>query len=213
MIIISYIQGGNQLLNYEVIASGSSGNAVRIENVLVDIGIPFKRLKEHLYEVDYVLITHKHSDHMNKSAFNGIRKMFPHIQFISNWEVAQHIDIDHIVNAGYNFKVGEYDFLPFELEHDVLCYGYCWSKNGKDVIYATDTSTLLNAPKRKFDYLFLESNHDPVKLKMAKPAKGYDPRISGMRHLNTFDSKEFYFVNRKGNDSKWIELHKSNRFY
>ena len=45
------------MINYEVIASGSSGNCVRVENLLFDCGVPYSRLKHCLYYVDALLIT------------------------------------------------------------------------------------------------------------------------------------------------------------
>lgn len=200
-------------IDYTVIASGSRGNAVLIEDVLVDIGVPFKALKEYLYDVKYIIITHIHSDHLRLSTYKKIKQLFPNIVFIANWEVASKVDIDYLVNADYPLAVGEYTFTPFELIHDVLCYGYAWEVNDKRIIYATDTHSLKNAPEQKYDYLFLESNYDPNKIKMVKPTRGYDARLSALRHLSTFDSKQFYYTHRRDENSEWIELHKSSRFY
>lgn len=201
-------------LNYTVIASGSSGNAVQIEDVLVDIGIPFKQLKRYLYDINYIIITHIHTDHLNITTFKKIRQLFPDITIIGNWQVAQKVDIDIIANAGFTVTVDDREFYPFELVHDVVCYGYTWlSQEGENIIYATDTNNLDNAPDEKYDYLFIESNHDVKKIAQTKPTRGYDPKLSAMRHLSTFDSKQFYFTHRNSKDSEWIELHKSARFY
>ena len=200
-------------IDYTVIASGSRGNAVLIEDVLVDIGVPFKALKEYLYNVKYIIIKHIHSDHLRLATYKKIKQLFPNIVFIANWEVASKVEIDYLVNAGYPLTVGEYTFAPFELIHDVLCYGYTWEVNDKRIIYATDTHSLKNAPDAKYDYMFLESNYDPNKIKMVKPTRGYDARLSALRHLSTFDSKQFYYTHRRDENSEWIELHKSSRFY
>ncbi len=37
-------------LNYEILGSGSSGNCVVIEDMMVDIGLPYERIKENLYD-------------------------------------------------------------------------------------------------------------------------------------------------------------------
>jgi hypothetical protein len=97
----------------------------------------------------------------------------------------------------------------------VLCYGYTWDFEGKEIIYATDTSTLENAPNKKYDYLFLESNHDEEKLEKARnQSKGsYNPYMSGKRHLSTQQAKIFYYMHRKNQFSELIELHQSVRFY
>lgn len=200
-------------LDYEIIASGSKGNCVKIEDVMVDIGVSFKRVKEQLYETNYLIITHIHSDHLNIPTVKKIKQFFPHIEIIGNWEVAQKIEVNHLINAGYQVYTDDYTFNAFELSHDVLCYGYFWNMKGKSIIYATDTNNMRKAPDEKFDYIFIESNYNPNKIKMAKSTKGYDPKLSALRHLSTFDSKEFYFTHRRNKESKWIELHKSERFY
>ena len=48
-------------VNYKVISTGSKGNAVVVGDMLFDCGIPFSRLKEHLYDVKYLFITHRHT--------------------------------------------------------------------------------------------------------------------------------------------------------
>ena len=64
-------------MHYKVIASGSKGNAVLINDVLVDIGIPFSTLKPYLYKVNYIIITHIHTDHLRMATYNQIKKLFP----------------------------------------------------------------------------------------------------------------------------------------
>ncbi|HFI0463794.1 TPA: MBL fold metallo-hydrolase [Streptococcus suis] len=194
--------------------SGSKGNAVLIENVLIDCGIPFKKLKPYLYDVDYLLITHIHSDHLNVGCVKQIRKMFPHIKILGNWQVGQVIELDTIINAGYLFKDGLLEVIPFECFHDVLTYGFVWKVDNEVILYATDTNNLENATDLgPFDYLFIESNHDEKKIALAKPTKGYDPKVSALRHMSTQKAKAFYYGHRRDSNSKLIELHKSERFY
>lgn len=203
-------------MQYEIISTGSKGNSVVINDVMVDCGIAFKKLKEYLYDVKYLLLTHIHSDHIKPTTLKRIRKEFPHIKIISNYEVAQLYDVDHIINAGYPIDIEGYTFEAFECVHDVVTYGYVWTFENNEIIYATDTNSLENAPERKYDYLFLESNYDEEKLELARGKRskyGYDPYISGLRHLSTKDCKTFYYLNRKDKNSELIELHMSERFY
>lgn len=204
-------------LNYRVISSGSKGNAVRIGNVMVDCGVAFKNMKDALYQCKYLLITHIHSDHVKKATLKKIKEFFPRIQIIGNYEVHQHFGVDIICNAGYPIEMKDYVFLPFEGIHDVLCYGYAWNDGANQIIYCTDTSSLENAPtEKKYDYLFLESNHDRQKLEQIENTQkkyGYDVLAGASRHLSTQDCKAFYYMNRKSKESELIELHKSERFY
>ena len=212
------LKGGEKDLYYEVIATGSKdGNCVLINDVLVDVGVPFNKVKEYLYDVKYLLLTHIHGDHIKPSTLNMIKKLFPKIQIIGNHEVHQLYGVDIVANAGYPITTDDYTFDCFEGVHDVLTYGYCWSYNDQNIIYITDTSSMENAPiDRKYDYLFLESNHDEQKVEMIlrNPSRyGYNAYAGAKRHLSTQSAKNFYFTYRKSRDSHFIELHQSSRFY
>ena len=202
-------------MKYEIISSGSKGNCVVINDVMVDCGVPFKKLKEHLYDVKYLLLTHIHSDHINPTALKSIKKLFPRIEILGNYEVHQKFGVDIVVNADYETVTDDYTFLPFECVHDVLTYGFTWEYNGLNILYATDTANMEHAPSGEYDYVFLESNHDEKKLELAgmKTTYGYNPYLSGKRHLSTQQAKSFYYMNRRNKDSEFIELHKSSRFY
>ena len=60
-----------------------------INDVLVDCGIPFNKIKDELYEIKYLLLTHIHSDHVRPATLKSIKAMFPKIQVIGNYEVHQ----------------------------------------------------------------------------------------------------------------------------
>jgi ribonuclease BN (tRNA processing enzyme) len=203
------------MIDYKIISSGSSGNCVIIGDVMIDCGVSFNKIKEDLYSIKYLLITHIHSDHLNKVTLQQIIKKFPRIVIIGNYEVhgAAHTNI--IANAGFPVQTEDYIFYPFECEHDVLTYGFVFEQNGKRIIYCTDTGSMDEAPDGQFDYFFLESNHDEEKLEAARGLKKgtYDPYLSGKRHLSTQRAKAFYYMRRSGREAEFIELHKSSRFY
>lgn len=202
-------------MNYKIISTGSKGNCVIINDVMVDCGVPFGKIKDDLYEIKYLLITHIHQDHLNKKTIQQIAENFPRIMIIGNYEVHNSYNCNVIANAGFTIETDDYSFYPFENSHDVLCYGYTWTFEGQEIIYATDTSTLKNAPEKKYDFLFLESNHDEAKLEAVRNEnKGsYNPYLSGKRHLSTQQAKAFFYLNRRNQQSQFIELHQSARFY
>ena len=211
-------------MEYKILATGSSGNCVVIGNVMVDCGISFNRLKEELYGIDYLIITHIHTDHLKEKTYERIRKQFPHIAVISHFQVAQKLngDVDFVVDIGESLEIGEYTFHTFQAIHDVVNCGWYWQVQEEDktldIIYVTDTEDLSHAPEDMlFDYLFLESNHDENKLnaikKNAKKKYGYDAYTSGLRHCSTQKCKAYYYKHRKEKDSELIELHQSERFY
>ncbi len=210
------------MLEYEVVKSGSSGNCVVIENIMIDCGIAYTQIREYLYGVDYLIITHIHGDHLKDTTYKKIRKFFPNITTISNWQVSQKLngDVDVVIDWGESETVGEYTFESFEAIHDVVNSGYVFSieKEGEqyEIIYCTDSRDFSNAPDKEYDYMFLESNHDENIINAIKnPRKkyGYDVVKNAGRHCSTQKCLGFYYMHRKHEDSELIELHKSERFY
>lgn len=203
-------------LDYHIIGSGSTGNAVRIGKVMIDCGMPYKDMKEDLYKCDTLLITHIHTDHLKKQTFLSILSDFPRIKTFANPTVAYQIYINEVIST-YPFKTPSgLVITPYEGRHDTEVTYFTWEQNSQNIIYATDTNLVENPNRIKFDYLFLESNYDEQKLnEIAKQyaRKGYDPWTSSHRHLSTQQSKAFYYMNRRSPESHWIELHKSGRFY
>jgi ribonuclease BN (tRNA processing enzyme) len=202
-------------MNHKIISTGSKGNCVIINDVMIDCGIPFKEIKEELYSIKYLIITHTHSDHLNKKTLENICTKFPRIKIIGNYEVHNAWNCNYIANADFMIETEDYDFYPFDCLHNVLCYGYTWTFEGQEIIYATDASTLENAPKQKYDWFFIESNHDEEKLEAVRNEHhgSYSPYAAGKRHLSTQAAKTFYYMNRRSKDSPLIELHQSSRFY
>ena len=202
-------------MNYKTIASGSSGNCVVINDVMIDCGVSFKDLSSYLYDIKYLILTHIHADHVKLSTLKTIKKLFPRITIIGNYEIHQKFRVHKIANAEQSLIVGDYEFLPFLCEHDVLTYGFTWKYGDISILYATDTGSMSNAPDGIYDYLFIESNHCEKKLELARGQVkgGYNPYTSGKRHLSTQQAKAFYYLHRRNKDSEFIELHKSKKFY
>lgn len=203
-------------LDYHIIGTGSSGNAVRIENIMFDCGVPFSHMKEDLYKVDTLLITHSHSDHIKPATLERIRKEFPGITVFGNADVAYQYDVDMVVGSKPFSLRKRRKIIPFDGVHDVPVTGYIVQMKGLNILYMTDTSRVNPPSDLLLDYIFLESNFDERKLRQeAKRYKkhGYDPYLSVTRHLSTQKCKEFYYTHRRNEESKLIELHQSQRFY
>lgn len=203
-------------LDYHIIGTGSSGNAVRIENIMFDCGVPFSHMKEDLYKVDTLLITHSHSDHIKPATLERIRKEFPGITVFGNADVAYQYDVDMVVGTKPFGLRKRRKVIPFDGVHDVPVTGYIVQMKGLNILYMTDTARVNPPGDLLLDYIFLESNFDERKLRQeAKRYKkhGYDPYLSVTRHLSTQKCKEFYYTHRRNEESKLIELHQSQRFY
>lgn len=183
---------------------------------MIDCGISFSRMRDELFKVDTLLITHAHSDHIKEPTINKIRQGFPDIKVYANADVAYQYDVDKVIGTA-SFKLSDNrKITPFDGVHDVPVTGYVIEMKGYTILYMTDTAKVKPPEEFRFDYLFLESNFDERKLKeQSKKYRrpGYDPYMSVTRHLSTQKCKEFYYVNRKDENSVLIELHKSQRFY
>lgn len=206
------------MIDYEVIGSGSSGNCVRINNFMFDIGLPFKRIHDALFKTEFIFISHVHSDHLNLATYRQVRRLFPTIKIIGNAEVAQKVRLDIVAKRDTRIECDGVSVIPFLAPHDVMVYGWTWQRNEEDYIFVTDTYTMKYAPNHKYDYLFIESNHDQHKINAIMGSNtvkkfGYHAEDGALRHLSTQDSKAFYYLHRKSKESLWVELHKSGRFY
>lgn len=203
-------------IDYNILASGSSGNAVRIENIMIDCGIPFKKMRDELYKVDTLLITHAHSDHIKETTYEHIKSEFPRIQTFANADVAYRYHVDTVIGTSKFVLSKKRIIRPYFGKHDIPVSFFIITINKTNILYATDTYSVENPEELPIDYFFLEANYDERKLRELRKqykTRSYDPIESSLRHLSVQKAKEFYYVNRRSEESVLIELHKSNRFY
>ena len=60
-----------------------------INDVMIDCGLGFNKIKNELYDINYLLITHTHQDHLLIPTIRKIAERFPTITMIGNYEVHQ----------------------------------------------------------------------------------------------------------------------------
>lgn len=159
--------------------SGSSGNSTFIEynntKILIDAGVSCQRiikglsnLNVEMNEIDAILITHEHSDHVK--GLSTICKKFdtPIYATEKTWNQMALLklpDYNHVVfNANEGFDVGELKIHPFSIPHDAVdpC-AFNIIAGDKKITVATDIGHITNGIYDKFlgsDVLLLESNYD-----------------------------------------------------
>lgn len=208
-----------------VLASGSEGNSTLIEagshKILIDLGMNMKYIKDKLgeldispNEIDSVLISHVHSDHIGcLDAF--IKKYDPTI-YMSKlmYEEIQDNSLikDYKQIEFYNddFFIDNIKIELIKTSHDTHdSRGFIITENDKSVVYVTDTGYLnhkyFDKLKDKNLYLF-ESNHDVEMLINGKYPKWLKDRVVGpYGHLSNKDAS-IYLSKIVGKDTKKIIL-------
>jgi len=202
----------------EIIGSGSSGNAVLYHReILVDIGLPYKKIEPYKKEIQLVALTHEHlSDHLNISALVNLCKERPSLRVCCGEWMVKYLEgiknID-ILEPGKIYDYGSFKISPIVLFHDVLNFGYRIFKGDHKTIHITDTSHVIGISAKNYDLIAIEFNYDEETIFDSiarKEAKGEYAYQKGAinSHLSQQQAKEFIFKNA-GKHSKVVRLHES----
>ena len=190
------------------IASGSSGNCIYAgsadTSVLIDAGISGKRIEAGLNsldlttpDIDAILITHEHSDHIKGLGVLARRYGIPiyatqgTVGALKKSTAIGKIpeDLWHVIEADSSFTVGDLAVKPFGISHDAAePVGYRIEHGGKALATATDMGCYdeytVHALK-DLDVLLLESNHDVRMLEAGRYPYYLKRRILGEKgHLS-----------------------------
>ena len=208
-------------MTYDILATGSSGNAVVINGeILIDCGIPMKKLRESGYikSLKLVLLTHAHGDHFNTATVRALHKERPALKWgCCKWMVpplrkAGVVDLlIRMPTKKEVLRMQEYTIFPVDLVHDVPnCGWHIWTENER-VFYATDTSTLDHITAKDYDLYLIESNHARSEIeariedKLARGEFAYEAR-SARTHLSQEQALEWLARNARPN-SECVFLH------
>ena len=203
-----------------VLSSGSKGNTTYIEanntKILIDAGNTCKYILNKLeeynidpQEIDAILITHTHSDHIKglpvllkkiNPCVYITKKMHKELEYLENYHIIEEEQLiikDIIVDV-------------IKTSHDTEdSVGYIINNQDKSIVYITDTGYI---NKKYFDILtnrdiyIMESNHDIEMLNNSSYPFATRQRIlSDKGHLSNYDSAK-YLSNFIGNKTKYILL-------
>ena len=175
------------MFKVDIIGTGSTGNAVVIDDkLLIDCGLTFDKLGDKVMGIEHIFITHRHGDHIKVPTLSKIYKDRP-------WVLLE----------------------TFKLYHDVPNQGFViTNEDGETLLFATDTNSMISAPRRKYDYLVVEGNYDEDKVVEASLS---DDDITAMRaqrnlrHLSVQSFENFVRAHSK-EDSVIYQLHESDTF-
>lgn len=192
------------------LASGSKGNCVLVSNgntnILIDAGISTLRIKKSLAlidlkieDVDGVLITHEHSDHIKGlEVLSKHTKIFAHEKTMDAIRKKKSIASGSFESPNYyenGFDLGDFFVAPFRIPHDATYpLAYTFFNKGQKLAVATDighvTRGIINNLK-SCNMMLLESNHDVNMLKTGPYPESLKKRVLGEKgHLSNNSSAE-----------------------
>lgn len=205
-----------------VLASGSKGNSTYIETksykLLIDLGMSvkyinakLKSLNTNIDEIDYILITHLHIDHIKylenfgkerKTSICVTPNMYKKLKKVND-------NLNYFVYEG-NIVFDNLKIDIINTSHDsVDPRGFLITEDASSLVYVTDTGYL---NKRYLDLLsnksmyIMESNHDPKMLREGKYPLWLQRRIlSDEGHLCNEDAAN-YLARLIGKDTKKVIL-------
>lgn len=211
------------------IASGSSGNCTFVGSehtkLLIDAGISGKKIENGLLSIDVkldeiegILITHEHADHIQGL---GVLARRYHIPIYGTAETINSIlriknigkipeELLHFVRPDEAFSIHDIQIEPFSISHDAanpVCYTL--SSNGYKIGMATDLGKFDDYIVTKLsdsDILLLEANHDENMLMVGSYPYYLKQRIIGDRGHLSNDTSAKLITKLFHNKLKYITL-------
>ncbi|HLU23664.1 MBL fold metallo-hydrolase [Lederbergia graminis] len=197
-------------MQFSVLASGSTGNAVYVEtaehSILVDAGLSckqmdglFQQIGRNPADLDGILVTHEHSDHIKGVGVMARKYKLPIYANERTWKAMEghlgEIDIQQKFVFGME-KVktfGSLDIESFGVSHDAAePMFYIFRSGGKKLVIITDTGYVSDRMKSMIsnaDMYVFESNHDIQMLRMGRYPWSVKRRIlSDVGHVSNEDA-------------------------
>ena len=224
------------MFNFRSLYSGSSGNCLFIQTsntkILIDAGESSKKISNALSSInidpnniDAILITHEHSDHVKGLGTFSKKYDIPVYANSKTWdamsEQSSKISDKNIkkFTIEENFEIGDLKIHPFKIPHDAAnpC-GFNIFYNNQKLSIATDIGHMTASIARKLEdssFILLESNYDPQILKCSAYPYTLKQRIAGPNgHLPNIDAGKTisYLMNSGLKEVMLGHLSKENNF-
>lgn len=163
-------------LPIHIFGTGSDGNSIYIKpyRTLIDLGLSYKRYIQYdenfFNQVDIIILTHAHGDHINPNTFYKILTNYPHIKVYMHPFMWQHLTSSHYKPEYKRIKKIDLSKIVYD-KHQYMQKGYDVDQNGEKI--------LIRLPwKEKFE-------------KIAN--RIYFIEAKGQYQLSTRDKKDIYF--------------------
>ncbi|CAM4138114.1 MULTISPECIES: MBL fold metallo-hydrolase [Geobacillus] len=193
-------------MRFSVLASGSTGNAFYVETdrqrLLVDAGLSGRQLEQlfaeigrHPKELDGLLVTHEHSDHIKGLGVLARKYRLPVYANEKTWRAMEQVVGDIPAEQKFVFPLGavrtfgDVDVESFGVSHDAAePMFYVFHYGGKKLALLTDTGYVSERIKKTIenaDVFVFESNHDVGMLRMGRYPWSVKRRIlSDVGHIS-----------------------------
>lgn len=185
-------------MKYHILASGSKGNAFLLidEDVtlMIDCGgtksyltKSFQKLQIDIKDIDALLITHDHYDHISQV------KLFKNCLIYS--PISLNDVTSELIEPYQSIHVKHLKITSIPLSHDCeVVLGYIIESEKEKLVYITDTG-YLSLKNQKYikdaDYYIFESNHDPeLLMNSSRPYHIKQRILSASGHLCNEDAVE-----------------------
>ena len=205
-----------------VLASGSEGNSTYIQTkdkkILIDLGMNNKYITEKLEElgvkpneIDYILVTHTHSDHVGAmKQFFKKNSPFVFLDFDAMKDLDCLKDYENLCFDDGVLEFGSMSIEPFRTSHDAPgARGYIIREDDKSCVYITDTGYINARLFKKLSnhtiYIF-ESNHDIELLMHGRYPSWLKRRVRGDEGHLSNNQAAFYLSRLIGPDTKKVVL-------
>lgn len=194
------------------LSSGSDGNLTYIESsgakVLLDAGLSASEITKRLsllkvtpYDINAILITHEHSDHIKGLDVFATKYNIPVYVHTKGYralcsKLKKASEIKFVIFDDMDFMIGDLKVSNYELPHDsAYCSGFSFCENKKRVSILTDCGHTNPEVLSKISgsiLVYLEANHDVEMLKNnPKYPEMLKRRILGNRgHLSNLSAAE-----------------------
>jgi len=192
------------MIGFCPLASGSKGNCIYLgtqnTKILIDAGLSARAIKLRLEEfhvsideIEAILITHEHTDHIRGLEQLGCRRKIP---IFANSDTAKGIyDIlgtspaFKIFTTGETFVFKDLEIHPFSIQHDTLDpVAFTIKVDGLKLGFCADlgvVTTVVKNALKQCDYLYLEANHQPSMVHASARPHIYKQRVlSRQGHLS-----------------------------
>ncbi len=216
------------MLKLVSLSSGSCGNAILIEagktKLLVDAGTTLNYLGTtlgdlgiRLNQIDAILLTHEHGDHIRSAASVSRRFGVPVYGNAATLDVLPSTFQRALVKVfpmGRSFEVGEFAIEAVPHSHDCRePVGFVMHYKGRKICIATDLGCITDEVRAALidaDIIVLEANHDIKMLSRSRYPRHLKARITSNRgHLSNVAAGNILAKIASGREQKILLAHLS----